>query len=94
VTRVKFFDKVMSEAICFPGFPQIIVTRGYVYSYLTKLGWDQSERGYGSLDYTVFASPVVAATLTAPEIREHYLNLPEIVNTFSRHSEDNLINDR
>jgi hypothetical protein len=45
---------IMNEAVCVPGFPQLIVTREFLYGWLAGLGWSKGERGFGSLDYLAF----------------------------------------
>jgi hypothetical protein len=53
-----------------PGFPEIIVTRGFLYKFLADLGWDESERGFRSLDYTVFAPSAFNVPLTSDAERD------------------------
>ena len=65
--------KIMAESIHMPGFPDIIVTRGFCYQWLTECGWSQSERGFGSLDYLVFAAPVAQFPLTRERQRDRLL---------------------
>jgi hypothetical protein len=65
--------RIMAEHVEMPGFPQLIVTRGFIYQWLKSLGWDESERGFSSLDYTVFGRASVQAELTDEETRDHYL---------------------
>ena len=71
--KPKLMDLLMAEPICFPGFPQIIVTRHFAYQFLTECGWNQSERGYGSLDYMVFAAQEESEPLTGPIERDYQL---------------------
>lgn len=53
--RVNVLDEVMAEPIRLPGCPQIIVTRGWCYSWLKKLGYNTDPRaGFASVDYMVF----------------------------------------
>jgi hypothetical protein len=48
-------DAVMNEAIRLPGCPMLIVTRGWAYQWLKKLGYNTDPRaGYASVDYMVF----------------------------------------
>jgi hypothetical protein len=64
----------MAEPIRFPGFPQILVTRGFAYQFLESCGWDRSERGFGSLDYTVFAARPVSEPVTDEAERDFWLD--------------------
>jgi hypothetical protein len=66
-------DNLMAESIHMPGFPQIIVTRGFCYQWLTACGWSQCERGFGSLDYLVFAAPIAGYPLTDEATRDSLL---------------------
>ena len=67
------FQKLMDEHIEFPGFPQLIATRGFAYSWLSGCGWDKSERGYASLDYAVFSKKAVDIPLVDAEWRDRML---------------------
>lgn len=67
------FQAIMDQVIEFPGFPQVLTTRGFAYSWLSERGWDQSERGYGSLDYAVFAKDAIKAPATPAAERDHWL---------------------
>lgn len=67
------FDKLMAEAVHMPGFLDIIVTRGFCYQWLKACGWSECERGFGSLDYTVFARPVAEYELTDEAMRDDLL---------------------
>ena len=61
----RFFQELMDEHVIMPGCPQLVVTRGFVYSFLTdKLGYDKSERGFGSVDYLTFRREAVNAPLS------------------------------
>jgi hypothetical protein len=82
--RRRILDEVMAEHVHMPGFPQLIVTRGFVYEYLKSHGWDESERGIGSLDHLVFMPRGVNDPLTDPAERDHYLNDPRISRDLSR----------
>jgi hypothetical protein len=63
--RNQFFQELMDEHIYLPGCPQIVVTRGWAYSWLRdKLGWNPSERGFGSLDYVIFRPDATNEPLT------------------------------
>lgn len=53
--RVNVIDVVMSEAIRLPGAPFVIVTRGWAYQWLKRLGYATDPRkGFASVDYMVF----------------------------------------
>jgi hypothetical protein len=75
----RFLNEFMSEHIHVPGVPQLVVTRGFLYRYLRGLGWSDSERGIGSLDWTVLAARKTDEPLTDPEIRDEFLAEPEVV---------------
>ncbi len=55
------------------GFPQIIVTREFLYKFLAECGWSKSERGYGSIDFSVFGRSPVDAPLTDEARRDELL---------------------
>ena len=63
----RLMDELMAEPIRLPGAPQIIVTRGWAYVWLGKLGYPL-QGGYGSVDYMVFGRDV--ATKNRTEILE------------------------
>jgi len=65
---------LMAQPIRFPGFPQIIVTRGFAYSWFKAHGWPTGERGFGSLDYMVFAAREVAEPLCDAGERDYWLS--------------------
>lgn len=67
-------DRLMSEAVRMPGFPQLIVTRHFLYHWLTGCGWSPSERGFASVDYYTFAAKKVDAPLTDETERDYWLN--------------------
>lgn len=71
--KQSLLDKLMAESVEMPGFPQIIVTRGWLYQFMRSYGWPESERGFGSLDYTVFSRNAVAHETTEPELRDKWL---------------------
>lgn len=76
-TRPTFMDQLMAEPIRLPGCPQIIVTRGFVYTFFRdELGYDTSARGFASLDYLVFRHAPVSEPLTD-------MNLPEVQNVLA-----------
>lgn len=53
--RRNAIDDVMAEAVRLPGCPQVIVTRGWLYSWLKKLGYNTDPlAGFASVDYMVF----------------------------------------
>ncbi len=66
--------RIMAEPIAMPGFPQLIVTRGFVYQFLKSAGWNPSERGFGSMDYAVFGPKIAREPLTDATERDHYLS--------------------
>jgi hypothetical protein len=49
-------DEVMDEPIRLPGCPQVIVTRGWAYSWLKRLGYETDTRKgpFATVDYMVF----------------------------------------
>lgn len=50
-------DRVMNEAIPMPGSPQLIVTRGWAYQWLKRMGYNTDPKaGFASVDYMVFGS--------------------------------------
>lgn len=73
---------IMSEHIPMPGFPQLIVTRHFCYQWLLSLGWSDSERGYGSLDYTTFAPTTTLSPLTPDTERDYWLG--QVAEDFRR----------
>lgn len=73
-TEHRILSKIMAEHVKMPGFPALIVTRGFIYQWLKSLGWRERERGFSSLDYTVFARHAVDKELTDEATRDHYLN--------------------
>ena len=87
--RVRPFDAVMNEHIPMPGFPQIIVTRGFAHQWLRAHGWDESEHGYGSLDYSIFQTRATSEPLTDPAERDRYLNDPGVSRGLSRNRDRN-----
>ena len=71
--KPKIMDLMMAEHVEMVGFPQIIVTRDFMYQWLRACGWNPSERGFASLDYTVFARKVVDLPLTLDAERDRWL---------------------
>lgn len=71
--RANILDELMAEHVQFPGFPQIITTRGFVYQFLKGCGWKPCERGFGSLDYMAFGRKAVDAPLYPDELRDSLL---------------------
>lgn len=48
-------DEIMNEPIRLPGAPQVIVTRGWAYQWLKKMGYNTDPKaGFASVDYMVF----------------------------------------
>jgi hypothetical protein len=62
------------------GFPQIIVTRGWCYSFLRGHGWDtggdKSYRGprFDTADYAAFGHLTVDEPLTPDDERDYWLS--------------------
>ena len=75
--------RLMYEAVDFPGFAGLVVTREFLYFYLKSCGWDPCERGFASLDYMVFGRPKVDAPLSDPSTRDSLLSAirPDHVRT-------------
>lgn len=69
----KLVDNLMNEHVRFPGFPQIIVPRYFIYEYLRDCGWDVCKRGFGSVDYIYMAARVVDEPLTEESERDRLL---------------------
>jgi hypothetical protein len=69
----RIIQAVMDEHVALPGCPEIVVTRGWAYRWLTTtLGFDPKERGFGSVDYMVFGRREVDAPLSdldSPQIQ-------------------------
>lgn len=84
MARTSALQQIMDEPVEYPGFPQIIVIRGWLYQHLKSLGWDESERGYSSLDYTVFSRQKVDQPVTDEETREYWLNSSGILEYVDR----------
>ena len=74
---VSMMTRLMGEHVEMPGFPQIIVTRHFVYHWLKARGWKPEERGFSSLDYTVFARAVSVLPLTEDAERDYWLGQVE-----------------
>ena len=49
--RRNILDEIMDEPIRMPGVPQLIVTRGYAYQELKRLGYSERDKGFGGIDY-------------------------------------------
>ena len=48
-------DEIMNEPIRLPGAPQVIVTRGWAYQWLKRMGYNTDPKaGFASVDYMVF----------------------------------------
>lgn len=85
--KISIMDKLMAEHVEMPGFPQIVVTRDFVYQFLRGCGWYPCERGFGSLDYMTFGRKAVDAPLTdegkrdqlMADVRDSYLRESEAV---------------
>jgi len=61
--RVSFMDELMAESIRLPGAPQVIVTRGWAYVWLKKLGYPL-QGGFASVEYMTFRRPAEQLALT------------------------------
>lgn len=68
-------DDYFSEHVHMPGFPQIVVTRGFLYAFLRDAGYDPKERGFGSIDYMIGAARVSQEPLTNEVGRDRLLEL-------------------
>jgi hypothetical protein len=80
--KANILTRIMDEHVEMPGFPQIIVARGFCYQWLKARGWKESERGFGSLDYTAFARRAVDLPLTNPTERDYLLK--QVENDYRR----------
>jgi len=75
MTKTSALQSIMDEHIHVPGAPQFVATRGFVYQWMVdRLGFDPSDRGFGSVDYAVFAAPKTAEPLTDAAFRDSFLN--------------------
>jgi hypothetical protein len=53
--KPSIINEIMNEPIRLPGAPQVIVTRGWAYSWLKRLGYNTDPKaGFASVDYMVF----------------------------------------
>ena len=76
-------DEVMAEHILMPGWlGGFIVTRDFAYQWLKAQGWNPSDRGYGSLDHTVFIKPAVDDELTPIDERDRICS--QIAGAYAR----------
>lgn len=66
-------NRIMNEPIHMPGFPEIIVTRAFCYQWLKSCGWDNFERGFGSIDYLAFGRETAYQPLTPERDRDRWL---------------------
>lgn len=73
MAKPSILDRIMDEHICLPGFPQIIVTRGWLYQFLKSRGWCPCERGFTSLDYAVFGPRRCEAEATDEATRDYWI---------------------
>ena len=73
--------QIMGEHVEMPGFPQLIVTRHFVYHWLRARGWTPEARGFGSLDYTTFGREASALPLTEEAERDYWLGQVESAYT-------------
>lgn len=65
--------QLIGEAVEMLGFPQIIVTRDFVYQFLRGCGWCPCERGFGSIDYMAFGRKAVAGPPTDDATRDRLM---------------------
>lgn len=77
MTQYDLASRLMAEHVEMPGFPQLIVTRDFLYHWLAARGWNKSERGYGSLDYAAFGRDAIEAPLTDESERDYWLKQVE-----------------
>lgn len=57
--------RVLDEHVRMPGYPQLVVTRFYLYGFLTATcGFDRHDRGFVSADYLAFGRPAVTEPLS------------------------------
>lgn len=73
--RRNFIAEYFNEHIRMPGFPAVIVTRGYLYEFLRDAGYNPKERGIGSVDYMVGAARQTDAALTDETERDNLLRV-------------------
>lgn len=73
MARRNIMDEIMAEPVEMPGFPQLIVTRGFACQWLGDCGWSPAETGFGSLDYIVFSKRPIESPLMSVEMRDRYL---------------------
>jgi len=71
--KLNIVDLMMAEHVEMVGFPQIIVTRDFMYQWLRGCGWNPCERGFGSLDYICFGRKAVNFALTPESERDRWL---------------------
>lgn len=80
----KYLSRIMEEPVRMPGYPQLVVKRGWLYQYLLACGWDASAKGFDSLEYIVFGRDVAtekrqeALTLTDEAERDRCLYNPHV----------------
>ena len=79
-----FLEQIGNEHIRFPGFPQIVVTRVWLYRFLRDHGWDMSQQGIGSGNYMAWRALEVQEPLTAPELRDQWLSEPDVLSSLER----------
>lgn len=56
MAKTKAIDAVMAEPIRMPGAPQLIVTRGWAWQWLKRMGYETDCRKgpFATVDYMVF----------------------------------------
>lgn len=79
-TKRNLIDEVMAEPIRMPGCPQLIVTRGFAYSWLKRMGYNTDPRaGYASVDHMVFGG----LRMTPVDEPLTDMSLPWVVNVLA-----------
>lgn len=81
--RVTVIDKIFEEHICLPGYPQVVVTRGWAYRWFRDaVGLDTRQRGRGSLDSIVHCAPRTRLPLT--DLSNYDCRLAQIAELMKR----------
>lgn len=71
--RITLMDQYFNESVIMPGFPQLIVTRGWLWKWLKSCGWNPRERGIGTMDYIVGVARKVDKELTPDDERDELM---------------------
>lgn len=77
-------QRLMDEPIGMPGFYGLTVTREFAFNFLKACGHDVNERGFGSLDYLVFAAPLSNEPLTPLTDVFRRLSDPDVMKMYQR----------